>query len=188
MIFLLNLEIAYCCPPLGLNLFISSFRFNRPVVSLYKVVLPFAGILAIALLLVSYVPRISDILILKDIASARADAAKVHLPPREAWIMECVQEDRTNPLPCTDEDRKLWPNGQAPEAANPTPDQPAVAAAKADAGEGEESEEDLAALIMGGGKKDAGAKAAPAPAATEEPSEEDLEKLIMGGAAKKDGG
>ena len=59
MIFLLNLEIAYCCPPLGLNLFISSFRFNRPVVSLYRVVLPFAGILAVALLLVSYVPRIS---------------------------------------------------------------------------------------------------------------------------------
>ena len=56
MIFLLNLEIAYCCPPLGLNLFISSFRFNRPVVSLYRVVLPFAGILVGALVLVSYVP------------------------------------------------------------------------------------------------------------------------------------
>jgi C4-dicarboxylate transporter, DctM subunit len=37
MIFLLNLEIAYCMPPLGLNLFISSFRFNRPVASLYRV-------------------------------------------------------------------------------------------------------------------------------------------------------
>jgi C4-dicarboxylate transporter DctM subunit len=43
MIFLLNLEIAYCCPPLGLNLFIASFRFNRPVVSLYRVVCPFVG-------------------------------------------------------------------------------------------------------------------------------------------------
>ena len=46
MIFLLNLEIAYCMPPLGLNLFIASFRFNRPVSSLYRVVLPFVGILA----------------------------------------------------------------------------------------------------------------------------------------------
>ena len=36
MIFLLNLEIAFCMPPLGLNLFLSSFRFNRPVSSLYK--------------------------------------------------------------------------------------------------------------------------------------------------------
>jgi hypothetical protein len=193
MIFLLNLEIAYCCPPLGLNLFISSFRFNRPVVSLYKVVLPFAGILALALLMVSYIPRISDVLILKDIAAARVDAAKVHLPPREAWIMECVQEDRTNPLPCTDEDKKAWPNGQAPESASTAADQAAqaaAAAAKADAGagEGEESDQDLEALIMGGGKKDAGA-AKPAPTATgnDEPSEEDLEKLIMGGG-KKDGG
>jgi C4-dicarboxylate transporter, DctM subunit len=191
MIFLLNLEIAYCCPPLGLNLFISSFRFNRPVVSLYKVVLPFAGILALALLMVSYIPRISDVLILKDIAAARADAAKVHLPPREAWIMECVQEDRTNPLPCTDEDKKLWPNGQAPEAANPEPEtqKAVVAAVAADAGEGEESDQDLEAMIMGGGKKDAGA-AKPAPTATgnDEPSDEDLEKLIMGGGKKKDGG
>ena len=48
MIFLLNLEIAYCMPPLGLNLFLSErFRFNRPVSSLYKVVLPFLGILIV---------------------------------------------------------------------------------------------------------------------------------------------
>ncbi len=49
MIFLLNLEIAYCMPPLGLNLFISSFRFNRPVSSLYRVVMPFVGILLVGL-------------------------------------------------------------------------------------------------------------------------------------------
>src|SRR5580700_6708396 len=63
MIFLLNLEIAYVCPPLGLNLFISSFRFNRPVVSLYRVVLPFVGIQTCALALVSYVPAISNVLV-----------------------------------------------------------------------------------------------------------------------------
>ncbi len=178
MIFLLNLEIAYCCPPLGLNLFIASFRFNRPVVSLYRVVLPFAGILAVALLLVSYIPRISDILILRDIASARADAAKVHLPPREAWIMECVQEDRTNPLPCNEEDKKAWPNGLAPQAAEPA-HAAAVVVAPPDAGDGEESEDDLEKMIMGGGKKDAGAAKAP-----DEPSEDDLEKMIMGGGGK----
>jgi C4-dicarboxylate transporter DctM subunit len=180
MIFLLNLEIAYCCPPLGLNLFIASFRFNRPVVSLYRVVLPFAGILAVALLLVSYIPRISDILILRDIASARADAAKVHLPPREAWIMECVQEDRTNPLPCNEEDKKAWPNGLAPQAAEPA-HAAAVVVAPPDAGDGEESEDDLEKMIMGGGgKKDA----KDAGAATDEPSEDDLEKMIMGGGGK----
>ncbi|HEY2513126.1 MAG TPA: TRAP transporter large permease, partial [Polyangiaceae bacterium] len=173
MIFLLNLEIAYCCPPLGLNLFISSFRFNRPVVSLYKVVLPFAGILALALLMVSYIPRISDVLILKDIAAARLDAEKVHLPPREAWIMECVQEDRTNPLPCTEADKKAWPNGQAPEPVNPEPQKPVAPVATA-AGEDGESEADLEALIMGGGAKDGGAKAQGSSGGGEEPSEEDL--------------
>src|SRR5580658_6910486 len=163
MIFLLNLEIAYCCPPLGLNLFISSFRFNRPVVSLYRVVLPFAGILAGALVLVSYVPAISDVLILGDIAAARAEAAKLKSPPRDAWIMECVQEDRTNPMPCTDPDKKAWPNGQAPDSAEanlPIPALTGSAAAPAappDAGApdlNDESEQDLEALIMGGGGKD----------------------------------
>src|SRR6185369_17326152 len=47
MMFLLNLELAYCAPPLGLNLFIASFRFERPLTSLYRIVLPFTGILAI---------------------------------------------------------------------------------------------------------------------------------------------
>ena len=114
MIFLLNLEIAYCCPPLGLNLFISSFRFNRPVVSLYRVVVPFTAILAAALVLVTYVPSLSNIAVRSDILAAREKAGAD--PPKEAWVMECVQEDRSNPQPCTPEERAKWPNGQAPVA------------------------------------------------------------------------
>ena len=117
MIFLLNLEIAYCMPPLGLNLFISSFRFNRPVSSLYRVVLPFAGILAVGLLLVSYVPWLSNVAVAGDVAAARAKAASESLPPRDSWMMECVQEDPTNPQPCTEKDRKDYPNGQLPTPA-----------------------------------------------------------------------
>jgi C4-dicarboxylate transporter, DctM subunit len=117
MIFLLNLEIAYCMPPLGLNLFISSFRFNRPVSSLYRVVLPFAGILGIGLVLVSYVPWFSNVAVAKDVAAAHAKAEKEGAPPREAWMMECVQEDPTNPQPCSPEDRVKYPGGQMPAAA-----------------------------------------------------------------------
>src|SRR5262249_7004079 len=120
IIFILNLELAFCLPPLGLNLFISSFRFSRPVVSLYKVVLPFAAILAVALLLVSYIPRISDVLVLGDITAQREDALARGAPPREAWLLECVQHARLNPLPCSEEDKKRWPNGQAPVTATPT--------------------------------------------------------------------
>jgi tripartite ATP-independent transporter DctM subunit len=127
MIFLLNLEIAYCMPPLGLNLFLSSFRFNRPVSSLYKVVLPFVGILIVGLGMVSYIPWFSNVAVAGDVAAARAKAKKDNLPPRDAWMMECVQEDPTNPQPCSPEDRKNFPGGQAPAAPVPsgTPDEAA---------------------------------------------------------------
>ncbi len=91
MIFLLNLEIAYCMPPLGLNLFISSFRFNRPVAGLYRVVMPFVGVLVVGLVLVSYVPWISNVALEGDVAAARAQAEKLGVPPRDAWMLECVQ-------------------------------------------------------------------------------------------------
>jgi len=116
MIFLLNLEIAYCMPPLGLNLFLASFRFNRPVASLYKVVLPFVAILLVALGVVSYVPWFSNVAVQSDVAAARAKAKQDNLPPRDAWMMECVQEDPSNPQPCSAEDRQNFPGGQMPVA------------------------------------------------------------------------
>jgi tripartite ATP-independent transporter DctM subunit len=119
MIFLLNLEIAYCMPPLGLNLFLSSFRFNRPVSSLYRVVMPFVGILVVGLGLVSYVPWFSTVAVTGDVAAARAKAKKDGLPPRDAWMMECVQEDPNNPKPCSPEDRGAYPGGQQRTEAPP---------------------------------------------------------------------
>ena len=59
VVFLLNLEIGYLTPPVGLNLFISSFRFNKPITQLYRSVLPFIGLLAIALIIVTYIPALS---------------------------------------------------------------------------------------------------------------------------------
>jgi len=114
MIFLLNLEIAYCMPPLGLNLFISSFRFNRPVASLYRVVLPFVAILGVGLVLVSYVPWFSDVAVRGDMLAARAKAEKDGIAPRDAWMMECVQEDPSNPQPCSRADMAKYPGGQIP--------------------------------------------------------------------------
>lgn len=59
IIFLTNLEIGYLTPPVGLNLFISSFRFEKPISEVVKATLPFIGILLIALLLITYVPEMS---------------------------------------------------------------------------------------------------------------------------------
>jgi len=63
IIFLLNLEIGYLTPPVGMNLFISSFRFEKPVIRIYKAVLPFIGIMIITLLLVTYIPDLSLFLV-----------------------------------------------------------------------------------------------------------------------------
>jgi len=54
IIFLTNLEIGYSTPPVGLNLFISSIRFQKPVLQLYRAALPFLGILLAALLVITY--------------------------------------------------------------------------------------------------------------------------------------
>jgi C4-dicarboxylate transporter DctM subunit len=59
IIFLTNLEIGYLTPPVGLNLFISSFRFEKPIIKIYLATIPFIIILFIALLLITYIPEIS---------------------------------------------------------------------------------------------------------------------------------
>ena len=56
IIFLTNLEIGFITPPVGINLFISSFRFDKPVLSLYRASVPFLILLLIALIVITYVP------------------------------------------------------------------------------------------------------------------------------------
>jgi tripartite ATP-independent transporter DctM subunit len=111
MIFLLNLEIAFCMPPLGLNLFLSSFRFNRPVSSLYRAVLPFVGVLCIGLFIVSAVPSCSTMAVAKDMKAIRAKADADNLAPRDLWMIECVQADSANPQPCSRADVAKYPGG-----------------------------------------------------------------------------
>ena len=59
IIFLTNLEIGYITPPVGLNLFISSFRFKKPITELYRASFPFLLLLVFALILITYIPAIS---------------------------------------------------------------------------------------------------------------------------------
>ena len=63
MIFLTNLEIGYSTPPVGLNLFIASIRFEKPILRLYTASLPFLFILLLALLVITYVPALSLFLV-----------------------------------------------------------------------------------------------------------------------------
>ncbi len=56
VVFLANLELGFLFPPVGLNLFLSSSRFNKPLPELYRHVLPFLLILGIGVLLITYMP------------------------------------------------------------------------------------------------------------------------------------
>ncbi|MGA3115777.1 MAG: TRAP transporter large permease subunit [Syntrophobacteraceae bacterium] len=59
IIFLANLELGFLFPPVGLNLLLSSSRFGKPVVALYRNVIPFLLILGLGVLLITYVPALS---------------------------------------------------------------------------------------------------------------------------------
>jgi len=59
IVFLTNLEIGYVTPPVGLNLFISSFRFEKTITAVITAALPYIGIRLIALVIITYVPELS---------------------------------------------------------------------------------------------------------------------------------
>jgi tripartite ATP-independent transporter DctM subunit len=56
IIFIANLELGYLTPPVGLNLFLASYRFNRPLLEVYRASLPALLILGVGVLLITYVP------------------------------------------------------------------------------------------------------------------------------------
>jgi tripartite ATP-independent transporter DctM subunit len=59
IIFLTNLEIGYNTPPVGMNLFIASLRFDRPIMDLFKASIPFIVLLGIGLAMITYLPFLS---------------------------------------------------------------------------------------------------------------------------------
>ncbi|MBT3597984.1 MAG: TRAP transporter large permease subunit [Verrucomicrobia bacterium] len=62
IIFLANLELGYLTPPVGLNLFLSAYRFKRPVMEVAKASLPMLIVLAISVLLITYIPFLTTFL------------------------------------------------------------------------------------------------------------------------------
>ncbi len=59
VIFLLNLEVGYLHPPVGLNLFITSVKFQRPITEVMWATIPFLVTMIVALLVVTYVPALT---------------------------------------------------------------------------------------------------------------------------------
>jgi len=63
ILFIANLELGYLTPPVGLNLFLASYRFQRPLLSVARAVLPLLLVLGIGVLLITYVPWLTTVLV-----------------------------------------------------------------------------------------------------------------------------
>ncbi len=59
IIFLANMQIGYFTPPVGMNLFIASYRFNKPITELYRATLPYMLVLMAAVLVITFVPALT---------------------------------------------------------------------------------------------------------------------------------
>ncbi len=174
VMFLLNMELAYIMPPAGLNLFISSFRFNKPVVKVYRVVIPYVILLHIGLIALIVIPKLSTFSVDKTVAGKRAEAANAKggpRPPTEAWGFECIQMDRTHPHPCSQEDLALWgPDGtgvhEQEQASNDASSETSTNAKPLEVENMNKDQQDLFAQMMGDGPSpSASASAGPAASA-----------------------
>lgn len=63
IVFLAAMQLGYLTPPVGLNLFIASFRFERPIMHVYVATFPFLIILAVSVLIIMYLPALSLLLV-----------------------------------------------------------------------------------------------------------------------------
>lgn len=56
IIFLANMELGFLAPPVGLNLLLASYRFNKPMTEVTRASLPMLAVMVIGVLLITYVP------------------------------------------------------------------------------------------------------------------------------------
>ena len=63
IIFLANMQIGYFTPPVGMNLFIAGYRFNKPIIEIYKATIPFMLVLLLTVLIITYWPWLSLVFI-----------------------------------------------------------------------------------------------------------------------------
>jgi TRAP-type C4-dicarboxylate transport system permease large subunit len=62
VIFLMNMQLGFLTPPVGMDLFIASYSFNVPVGKIMKGIIPYLIMQAMILLLVTYVPWFSTVI------------------------------------------------------------------------------------------------------------------------------
>jgi tripartite ATP-independent transporter DctM subunit len=59
IVFLAAMQLGYLTPPVGLNLFIASYRFEKPIMHVYSATFPFLIILMLSVILITFLPQLS---------------------------------------------------------------------------------------------------------------------------------
>ncbi len=63
IVFLAAMQLGYMTPPVGLNLFIASYRFEKPIMHVYSATFPFLVILMLSVLIITFLPGLSLLLV-----------------------------------------------------------------------------------------------------------------------------
>ena len=63
MVFLATMQLGYLTPPVGLNLFIASYRFGQPITHVYAATFPFLVILLLSVIIITFWPQLSLVLV-----------------------------------------------------------------------------------------------------------------------------
>ena len=62
IIFIANLELGFLTPPVGMNLVLSSYRFGKPMIEVYRAVIPMLLVLLVGVFLITYIPPLTTAL------------------------------------------------------------------------------------------------------------------------------
>lgn len=63
ILFIANMELGYLAPPMGRNLVVAGFRFERPILRVYRATLPFLLVLLVTVLIITFLPQLSLVLL-----------------------------------------------------------------------------------------------------------------------------
>jgi len=87
VIFLLNLEVGYLHPPVGLNLFITSVKFQRPITEVMWATIPFLITMIVALLTVTYIPALTVVPEAERTGRVQDLASMIHTKAEELLVV-----------------------------------------------------------------------------------------------------
>lgn len=116
VIVIVNLEIGYLTPPLGMNLFVASTVFRRSIGEVIRSVVPFLGLMLVGLMIVTYVPTVS----LGPVSAKNGNGFYVPFPERNIPMVSIAVPDAVRFLSSLSDEANEEADS-APAAAAPEP-------------------------------------------------------------------